>query len=206
MSTSEKFWDKTASNYDQLEKKDEQTYIHIIESTKTHLKTSDVVLDFGCATGRISNEMAKYVTEIHGIDTSANMIGIAENKAKESNITNINYAHTTIFDERYKEGTFDVILVFHVLHLLDDAPIALQRMNELLKPGGLLITATPCVGEKIFLKSLLSFAGRVGFAPKIQSFKLPHLIDTIEGGHFSIIETNGLRKSSQEYYIVARKI
>ena len=36
MNKSERFWDKTASKYDQLEMKDEQTYIHIIKKTKPH--------------------------------------------------------------------------------------------------------------------------------------------------------------------------
>ena len=47
MNKSEKFWDKTANNYDQEEKKDEQTYIKIIEKTKKYLKISDIVLDYG---------------------------------------------------------------------------------------------------------------------------------------------------------------
>lgn len=42
MNKSESFWDKTASKYDQLEMKDEQTYINIIKRTKTHLKISDI--------------------------------------------------------------------------------------------------------------------------------------------------------------------
>jgi 2-polyprenyl-3-methyl-5-hydroxy-6-metoxy-1,4-benzoquinol methylase len=145
------------------------------------------------------------VKEIHAIDISSNMIGIAEKKAKERNITNINYAHSTIFDERYKNGSFDVILVFHVLHLLEDEHIVLQRMNELLKPGGLLISVTPCMGEKIFLRNLLFFAGRVGLAPNIRSFKIRDLVDTIEKGDFSIVETDGLKKSSPEYFIVAKR-
>jgi len=206
MNKSERFWDKTASQYDQIESKDEQTYINIIKRTKTHLKISDVVLDYGCGTGLIANEISEYVKGIYAIDISSNMIEIAEKKAKERNIANINYAHTTIFDERYKKGSFDVILAFHVLHLLEDEPIVLQRMNELLKPGGLLISATPCVGEKIFLRSLLFLAGRVGLAPKIRSFKMRNLVDTIEKGNFSIVESDCLKKSSQEYFIVARKL
>ncbi len=35
MNKSEKFWDKMANNYDQEEKKDELTYIKIIEKTKS---------------------------------------------------------------------------------------------------------------------------------------------------------------------------
>jgi len=88
---------------------------------------------------------------------------------------------------------------------LEDECIVLQRMNELLKPGGLLISATPCVGEKIFLRNLLYIAGRVGLMPIIRSFKIRNLVDTIEKGNFSIVETDCLKKSSQEYLIVARK-
>ncbi|MGG3503919.1 class I SAM-dependent methyltransferase [Paenibacillus lautus] len=206
MDKSERFWDKTASQYDQIEMKDEQTYLQIIQRTKTHLKLSDIVLDFGCGTGLIANEIAEYVKGIHAMDISSNMIAIAEKKANERNIANINYAHATIFDERYKKGSFDAILAFHVLHLLEDEHIVLQRMNELLKPGGLLISATPCVGEKIFLSSLLFIAGRVGLTPNIRSFKIRNLIDTIEKGSFSIVESDCLKKGSQEYFIVARKI
>ncbi|TVX96630.1 class I SAM-dependent methyltransferase [Cohnella terricola] len=206
MNKSESFWDKTASKYDQIEMKDEQTYINIKKRTKTHLKISDIVLDYGCGTGLISNEIADYVKGIHAIDISSNMIAIAENKAKERNIANINYAHTTIFDKRYEKGSFDVVMAFHVLHLLEDEQTVLQRMNELLKPGGLLISATPCVGEKIVLKNLLLFAGRVGLMPNIRSFKIRNLVDTIEEGNFSIVESNCLKKSSQEYFIIARKI
>lgn len=205
MNKSERFWDKTASKYDQVEMKDEQTYLNIIDRTKTHLTTSDMVLDYGCGTGWIANEIAEYVKGIHAVDISSKMIEIADKKAKERNLANISYVHSTIFDERYKKGSFDVILVFHVLHLLEDEHIVLQRMNDLLKPEGLLISATPCVGEKIFLKSLLSFAGKVGLLPSIRSFKIRHLVDAIEKGNFSIVETDCLKKSSQEYFIVARK-
>lgn len=205
MNKSESFWDKAAGKYDQLEKKDEQTYIHILQRTKTHLKISDTVLDFGCGTGLLANEIAEYVNEIHAIDLSSKMITIAEKKAKERNLANINYAHSTIFDEKYKKGSFDVILVFHVLHLLEDEHIALRRMNELLKPGGLLISATPCVGEKMFLRNLLFLAGRVGLVPNIRSFKIRNLVEAIEEGNFSIVETDCLKQSSREYFIVARK-
>ena len=206
MNKSERFWDKTASKYDQIEMKDEQTYNQIIRRTKTHLNISDIFMDYGCGTGLISNEIAQYVKGIHAIDISTNMIAISEKKAKERNITNINYTHSTIFDERYKKGSFDVILAFHVLHLLEDEHIVLQRMNELLKPGGLLISATPCLGEKISLRNLLFFAGRVGLVPNIRSFKIRNLVETIEEERFSIVESDCLKKSSQEYFIVARKI
>ncbi|WP_425465559.1 hypothetical protein [Paenibacillus hemerocallicola] len=58
---------------------------------------------------------------------------------------------------------------------MEDEQMVLQRINELLRPGGLLISATPCVGEKLLLKSLLWFAGKFGLTPDIRSFKIRDL-------------------------------
>ncbi len=154
----------------------------------------------------VSNEIADDVKVIHAIDISSNMIGIAVKKAEERDIKNIDYAQSTIFDVRNKSGSFDVILAFYVLHLLEDEHLVIQRINELLKPGGLFISATPCVGEKIFLRNLLFLAGSVGLVPNIRAFKICNLVKTIDEGNFSIVETDCFKKSSQEYFIVARKI
>jgi hypothetical protein len=89
---------------------------------------------------------------------------------------------------------------------LEDDHIVIQRINELLKPGGLLISATPCMGEKIFLRNLLFFASKIGLVPNIRSYKICNLVNTIEEENFSIVETDCLKKSSQEYFMVARKI
>ncbi|MDO8568601.1 MAG: methyltransferase domain-containing protein, partial [Dehalococcoidales bacterium] len=77
MSNSERFWNRAANTYDQEEKKDEKTYIRIIEKTKRYLKCSDVVLDYGCGTGQVSIQIADDVKVIHAIDTSSKMIEVA---------------------------------------------------------------------------------------------------------------------------------
>lgn len=206
MNQSEKFWDKMANKYDQEEKKDELTYIKIIEKIKKYLKLSDVVFDYGCGTGKISNEIAGNVKEIYANDISSKMLEIAKTKADGLKIENIEYAHSTIFDERYKKGSFDVILVFYVLHLLEDTPKVIQRTNELLKPGGLIISVTPCMGEKTFLRKLLFILSKIGLVPNIRSFKISELIELIDNGNFMKVETECLRQSSQEYFVVAKKI
>lgn len=206
MDKSERFWDKMANYYDRVEKKDELTYIKIIEKTKMYLKINDVVLDYGCGTGLISNEIADNVEVIHAIDISSKMIEIAKRKADMCKIENIDYAHSTIFDERYKRGSFDVILVFYVLHLLEDSPKVMKRISELLKPGGLIISTTPCMGENTFLNIGLSLVSKIGLIPKFRSFKSSELEDSIVNGNFEIVETECLHQSGQQYFIVAKKI
>lgn len=53
----EKFWDRAANYYDAKEKKDERTYLKFIEKTKKCLQVSNIVLDFGCGTGLVCNEI-----------------------------------------------------------------------------------------------------------------------------------------------------
>jgi 2-polyprenyl-3-methyl-5-hydroxy-6-metoxy-1,4-benzoquinol methylase len=133
------------------------------------------------------------------------MIEIAKKKADRRKIENIDYVHSTIFDERYKRGSFDVVLVFYILHLLEDTHEVIQRINELLKPGGLIISATPCMGEKkIFLSTLLLLVSKIGLVPDMRSFKISELEDLIANGNFEIIETKSLTPT--ECFIVAKKI
>lgn len=205
ISKSEKFWDKSAYEFDQGAKKEVQSYINIIDRIKKYLKTSDTVLDFGCGPGLVSNEIAGYVKLIHAMDISSKMIEIAKNNSDNLKIQNIEYTHSTIFDERYKSGSFDVILAFYILHLPEDNQKTIQRINDLLKPGGILISVTPLIGEKIFLNISLSLLSFIGKIPKVKSFKANELKDSIINGKFEIIENDKLPQGIIEYLIVAKK-
>jgi len=206
MTKSEKFWDKSAYNFFIEGEKEKQSYINIIDRIKKYLKTSDIVLDLGCGPGLISNEIADYVKFIYAIDISSKMIEIAKINADFRNIQNIDYAYSTIFDDKYKNGSFDIILAFNILHLLDDNQKTMQHINDLLKPGGLIISVTPCIGERIFLNisiSLLSFIGKI---PKIKSFKANELKESISNRNFEIIENDRMPDGIIEYIIVAKRI
>ncbi len=57
-------------------------------------------------------------------------------------------------------------------------------MNELLKPEGFIISATPCMGEKPLLNSLFSIGSKIGITPEIKSFKISELDTLIYKGKF----------------------
>jgi SAM-dependent methyltransferase len=44
-------------------------------------------------------------------------------------------------------GPFDAVLAFNLLHLLDDLDAATARCAAVLRPGGLFISKTACLGE-----------------------------------------------------------
>lgn len=203
----EKLWDKLSVNFDKRVKKHEQTYIKYVEKTGKHLNDKAIVLDFACGTGLIANEIAEYVQKIYAIDISSKMIEAAKRKADKIKIKNIDFAQSSIFDEKYEKESFDVILTFNVLHILEDTHKIMQRINELLKPGGLIISATPCLGEKqTFLNILIYFLKKTGIVRYMNVFKTRKLEDLIAKRNFRIVETETMHHSPTNYFIAAKKI
>jgi 2-polyprenyl-3-methyl-5-hydroxy-6-metoxy-1,4-benzoquinol methylase len=212
MNKPEKFWDRVAKNYDNTEERFEPIHAKVVENSKKYLNASDTVLDYGCATGTKAFELAGHVKKLQGIDISSKMIEAAKRKAVERKVENVDFAHTTIFDERYTRESFDVILAFNILHTLKDNRKAMQRIIELLKPGGLFISITPCLNEKMeFLNYLqLSFyllLIKIGLVPDILTrFKFSGLEDLIANGNLQIVETEDIYHKVSGYFIVAKKI
>jgi 2-polyprenyl-3-methyl-5-hydroxy-6-metoxy-1,4-benzoquinol methylase len=210
MNKSEKFWDKQSNNFEKKSKKIDQTEIRTLENTKKYLNVGDTVLDYGCAIGTMAFELADHAKKIHGIDISSKMIDAARKKAAERNIENIDFAHATLFDERYKKESFDVILAFNILHFLEDTQKVMKRINELLKPGGLIISVTPCLGEKkSFINSLIFLLvflqTKLGMVPHMRFFKISEFEDLITNGNFQIVETESLHSIAEQYFIAAKK-
>jgi hypothetical protein len=79
-------------------------------------------------------------------------------------------------------------------------------MNELLKPGGYIVSATPCMGEKPILSSLFSIASKIGLIPEIKPFRFPELEGLMIKSNFEIVETECLHLNTRQYFNVAKKI
>ncbi len=201
----EAFWDKMAKNYDREERSDVKTNLSITEKLKSLVSPSDAVLDFACGTGFFSTKIASSVHHIDAIDIASKMIERAKINSELHNISNINYHHTNIFDEKLKPGTYDCIMALYIFHLLEDSPTTIQRIKELLKSGGKLISVTPCMGEKPFVYNLLSLISRLGLVPKIKGFKRYNLEQIIKQNGFEITISEKLVGTSNQYYIVANK-
>ncbi len=205
---SEKFWDKQAKDFADQEQHTQLSENKDFITTLKYLNINDTVMDYGCATGIISNAIADKVKEIHAIDISSKMIEIAKIKARTRDIENIHYAQGTIFDERYQKESFNLILAFRILHMLEDIQAVIHRINELLKPGGTFISVSACMGDKKTLLGILVFlASKMRIVPQhINLFKLPELQGTITGGGFQIVEYEKMNDKVPHYCIVARKL
>ena len=210
MNEKERFWDKASYKLDKRSRKIDKAEIKTIENIEKHLNVNDVVLDYGCVAGNMAIEISDSVKEIHGIDISQRMIDISKRKADERCIENIHFSQSTIFDERYQRESFDVILAFNILHFLENTEKVMTRINELLKPEGLIISVTPCLGEKkslmnIILSLLVFLQTKTGIVPYIRFYSICEFEDSFTNAHFQIVESESLHSPGEQYFIVAKK-
>ena len=201
------FWDKRTKHYDDNVKKHDFLYEKTIDRTKSLLSNTDVVLDFACASGEMSLDIAPHVQRVHGIDTSVKMIELTNEKARDRQVNNINFDQIDAFDHKLASNSFSAIIAFSIFHLVDDVPKVLARLHDLLPTGGLLISQTPCLGERSWIvKSLISLVQKLGIAPPILSLTIAELESLVSNSNFEIFETKIWDEKTATQWIVARKI
>jgi 2-polyprenyl-3-methyl-5-hydroxy-6-metoxy-1,4-benzoquinol methylase len=97
------------------------------------------VLDIGCGTGLVSNLMAirHPTSEFTGIDF-ADSIDYATRFANENKLGNIKFERHDF--TKYSNTTqFDVVICQGVLHHIPNHKTAIKKLDQLVKPNGILI-------------------------------------------------------------------
>ena len=134
------------------------------------------------------------------------MLTIAEQRKAARKLDNIEFIKTSLYDERLKAESFDIVMAFYVLHFLEDLDAVVKRIHALLKPGGLFISETACLGEKSKMAGkLLRFAGHLGFLPKINLLTTMQLEQAMEQAGFILDDKVQFSESNAEYTLFARK-
>jgi len=201
MSNPEKFWNSVA---DKSNGKIGKTAVKTIELTKEFLNLKDYILDFGCGSGGITNQLASQVSHIDAIDMSSKMIENAKENAALLAINNINYQKTELSSSNEKK--YDVIVSFNVLHYINNIETELEKVYESLKPEGLFISSTICLKENINLVRILMYIfSKIGVLPKTTFYTRKTLENKITKTRFVIVKSIKI-SNLNEYFIVAKKV
>jgi 2-polyprenyl-3-methyl-5-hydroxy-6-metoxy-1,4-benzoquinol methylase len=204
--TSPRFWDRLAARYAKKPVPDEEAYAKTLDRVRAHLTPSDRVLELGCGTGTTAVHLAASAREILATDYSAEMVAIATDKGRARGLSHLSFRCCTLDDPSLEPASFDVVVAMNLLHLLDDIPARLQRIRELVRPGGLFVSKTPCVGEQGFaLRVAIPVMRVAGLAPYLTFVTERSLSADIGAAGFEIIETGMYPKKSRAFFVVARK-
>jgi ubiquinone/menaquinone biosynthesis C-methylase UbiE len=154
------FWDARAEGYAKSSVGNEEVYREKLESTQRYFDADSLVFEFGCGTGSTALHHAPFVQKIVATDISSNMIEIARRKALEANITNVEFQCSTLEDFKAADASFDVVMAHNILHLLEDPEQAIKLSYRLLKPGGVFVTSTVCLGDSFSYWTILLAVGK----------------------------------------------
>ncbi len=139
-------------------------------------------------------------------DYSAEMIAIAREKQVGTDLENLDFHVAKIGNDDLPEGPFDAVLAFNVLHLLPDRQLALREIFDLLRPGGLFISKTPCLGGVYrLLQPVVAALQLFGKAPRLEFLRPASLEREISDAGFEILEHADYPARPPSRFIVAAK-
>lgn len=165
--TSAEFWDRVAPGYSKQPIGDMENYTRKLTATQALMRPDMTVLELGCGTGSTALEHAPHVAHIDATDVSAAMIAIGRQKAELAGIENVNFIQSGV-EELDAQGSYDMVLALNLLHLLPDRMSALIKVHGMLKPGGLFISSTVCLADRMwFLRPVIPVMQWIGKAPYV---------------------------------------
>lgn len=206
MSSDKAFWDRIARKYAQDPIADQATYEHKLKMTRRHFTPDSRVLEYGCGTGSTAILHAPFVTEIIATDLSDEMIAIAKERAAEAKVDNVRFEARDVAALEEPDASFDVVLALNVLHLVSDRMSAMRLSHDLLKPGGVFVTSTACLGDGMAFLGLIKPVMRLFKAwPDFQIFKEESLVDDMRTCGFEI-EYRHRPSKSPAVFLIARKL
>lgn len=207
MDYSTAFWDRNAEKYSKRPIKNMPAYEHTMERVRSYLKPTDRVLEVGCGTASTALLLSPRVKHITASDFSSTMIEIGRAKAKKSGTGNIDFVVGTPFSKIFEPGTYDAVMGFSFLHLVEDLPGTLKRLRDLLKPDGLLISKTVCIADQTRLWGIpIAVMRFFGYAPYVSLLTADELEPAVTNAGFEILEAENHSVSPPSRFIVAKKV
>jgi ubiquinone/menaquinone biosynthesis C-methylase UbiE len=203
MGQSSRFWDNMAERYSRQPIADEAAYQKKLQITREHLEPDMEVLEFGCGTGSTAINHAPHVRRIHAIDISSKMIEIAQGKADAAQIENITFERSTLDELTVPDQSLDAVLALSILHLLDNREEAIAKVYRMLKPGGVFVSSTVCIGEISKLLKVVAPMGKL-FGLTLKVFTSRELEDGLTDAGFTI-DYQWRPGDGKSVFIVAKK-
>ncbi len=205
MANTATFWDRIANFYSKQPVSDEASYQKKLAITRDYFEPHMKVLEFGCGTGSTALNHASYVKHIHAIDVSAKMLAIAQTKADEKSITNVTFEQSNIDDFKTTKPNLDAVMGHSILHLVENKEDVIVKVHEMLKPGGVFISSTLCMGNRMkLLKAILPIGNLFGLLPRVKFFTEENLTSALTAAGFEI-DQKWQPGEGKSLFIVAKK-
>src|SRR5262245_21171548 len=151
------------------------------------LSPGDGVLDVACGTGNFSRDFARSVGPddlVVGIDDSETMLARAVRDTRAAGLDQVAYVRGDAQELPFRPQSFDAVCCFAAFHLFADPMRALDRMTEVLTPGGRIALFTTARGRTAPLRTAESLLAMRSGA---RLFERDELVDALKARGFAEI-------------------
>lgn len=205
MTDTNAIWDRVAERYARKPVPDEDVYRKKLSITQGYFTPDMDVFEFGCGTGTTAVIHAPFVRHLRAIDVSAKMLEIAENRAAKAGVDNVTFEQAAIDDFEAADESYDVVLGLSILHLVADKEAIIAKVRNMLKPGGVFVSSTACLGDKLwFFKYIEPIGRRLGLMPMVKVFTVKELEDSLTDAGFEI-DHHWVPNKGHTAFFVAKK-
>lgn len=204
-----RFWDRIAPKYAADSIADLAGYETTLRRVQGLLSTSQDVLEIGCGTGSTALRLAPFTRSLLATDVSPAMIEIAHQRLAGQPSPQLRFAVADADALAFGQGSYDAVLAFNVLHLVCDLDAALALAAQALRPGGLLVSKTPCLAEMnpLIPHVAVPLMRAIGMAPPVLCLSEQRLQSAFvqQGLQIVCAERHGTRGKDIRAFVVARK-
>lgn len=201
------FWNQTAEKYAASPVADVPAFERKKAITQALLPPNAKVLEIGCGTGSLALEMAPFAGHIHALDISSEMVRIADAKKSQRHITNVHF-HVGPLDGPLPAGPgeLDAVWAYSILHLADDRQRMLERLFELLRPGGSLASSNVCLKESLVpYGAIIAVMRWFGQAPRVHVYDRGTILRELREVGFENVQEHDVGASNMVAFITATK-
>ena len=101
------------------------------------------LLDIGCGTGIYFEALAGHGREIHTLDASEAMVGVARNFCESNGLNHVYPIVGAAEALPYQDNRFDAAVALDTLHHVSEVEPVLEEVFRVLKPGGVFLVFEP---------------------------------------------------------------
>ena len=123
------------------------------------------ILDVGCGGGLLCEPLARLGATVTGIDAAERNIAIARLHAEKSGL-GIDYRATTSEALAAEGARYDMVLNMEVVEHVDNVPLYMKSCADLVRPGGLMLTATINRTARAYALAIVGAEYVLGWLPK----------------------------------------
>ncbi len=122
------------------------------------------VVDLGCGEGALTLEIARFASEVVGVDRNAALLARGSTLAARRGVANAKFVKGDVSALDFKDGSFDLAVLSQTLHCLERPAKALAEAARVLAPGARVLVVELLPHTHEWVKEKLGHT-RLGFTP-----------------------------------------